>query len=158
MNTERHPFGKWSGSSWPALSLRQPWLWAIFELGKDIENRRWNTKYRGPVWLHAAKGCTFKEMEEALHFMSEIKPFMTWPWVPNLERGGVCGIAEIFDVIPPNILAVNADERRWHMKEQYGFRIRNVRRFPMIPMKGALGLFRLPPDVERQALAALEAA
>ena len=23
------------------LSIRQPWAWAIFELGKDIENRSW---------------------------------------------------------------------------------------------------------------------
>jgi hypothetical protein len=39
----------------PALSLRQPWLWAILHAGKRIENRTWATKYRGRIRLHAAK-------------------------------------------------------------------------------------------------------
>ena len=39
----------------PALSLRQPWAWAILHAGKRIENRTWATKYRGRIRLHAAK-------------------------------------------------------------------------------------------------------
>ena len=27
-----------------ALSLRQPWAWAVVHAGKSIENRRWNTR------------------------------------------------------------------------------------------------------------------
>lgn len=37
-----------------ALSLRQPWLHAVLHLGKPLENRRWDTKYRGEVLLHAS--------------------------------------------------------------------------------------------------------
>lgn len=38
-----------------ALSLRQPWAYAILRLGKDIENRRWRSRYRGRVILHASR-------------------------------------------------------------------------------------------------------
>lgn len=38
-----------------AISMWQPWAWAVFH-GKDIENRSWKTKYRGPLFIHAAKG------------------------------------------------------------------------------------------------------
>ena len=31
-----------------ALSVKQPWAWAIFH-GKDVENRDWPTNVRGPV-------------------------------------------------------------------------------------------------------------
>ena len=39
-----------------APSLTQPWPWIILNLGKDVENRVWSTKHRGPFLLHAAKG------------------------------------------------------------------------------------------------------
>mgnify|MGYP006363525131 CR=1 FL=1 len=32
-----------------ALSIRAPWWWAILYAGKDIENREWATRFRGPV-------------------------------------------------------------------------------------------------------------
>ncbi len=38
-----------------ALTIRQPWARAVVYAGKNIENRRWQTSYRGPVLIHAAK-------------------------------------------------------------------------------------------------------
>jgi hypothetical protein len=160
-----HMFGRAPDSkSWPALSLRQPWLWAIFELGKDIENRRWNTTYRGHVWLHAAKGCTTDEAMDALGWMTErrlMKPMdARWPGLERVERGGICGVAEIYDVLRPRCrelwdgpLEHGAPAAPWHMPEQWGFCLRNVTRIELVPCKGALGLFRLPADVEPLAVA-----
>lgn len=161
MTTANHPFGHWpDAATWPALSLRQPWLWAILELGKDVENRRWNTKYRGPIWLHAAKGCTKDEYAQAMEWMDGRAvnwraPF--WPDFAGLERGGICAIAEIFDVIPPIHLdrGGRGRGRAWHMLEQYGFLLRNVKRLPFIPCGGALGLHRLQPDIASRAREAL---
>jgi hypothetical protein len=31
-----------------AISIRQPWAWLIVNSFKDVENRSWKTKYRGP--------------------------------------------------------------------------------------------------------------
>jgi len=36
-----------------ALTLRQPWAWAIAHAGKDVENRTWGTSWRGLVGIHA---------------------------------------------------------------------------------------------------------
>lgn len=40
-----------------ALSLHRPWAWLILHAGKDIENRTWDTGYRGPLILHSARGA-----------------------------------------------------------------------------------------------------
>src|SRR5260370_1114928 len=37
-----------------ALSVRQPWAWAIAAAGKDVENRSWKSGYRGLIAIHAA--------------------------------------------------------------------------------------------------------
>lgn len=36
-----------------ALTVRQPWAWALIHGGKDIENRVQAWSYRGPVAVHA---------------------------------------------------------------------------------------------------------
>ena len=39
----------------PALSVRQPWAWALLYGGKTIENRTWPTRHRGRIWIHASE-------------------------------------------------------------------------------------------------------
>jgi len=38
-----------------ALSIQQPWAWAIIHGGKDVENRTWPTKFRGRFLVHASR-------------------------------------------------------------------------------------------------------
>lgn len=38
-----------------ALSIRQPWAWLVATGRKDIENRTWQTKFRGRVYIHTGK-------------------------------------------------------------------------------------------------------
>ena len=40
-----------------ALSIRQPWAELIVQGRKTIELRSWETDYRGPIWIHAAKAA-----------------------------------------------------------------------------------------------------
>jgi hypothetical protein len=42
-------------SSLIALSLKQPWAFAVLCLGKDVENRTWRSRFRGRVVIHASK-------------------------------------------------------------------------------------------------------
>ena len=37
----------------PIITVRQPWATAIFQLGKNVENRTWSTDYRGRLWIHS---------------------------------------------------------------------------------------------------------
>jgi hypothetical protein len=39
------------------LTIHPLWAWAIVYAGKDVENRTWATKYRGPLGIHAAKNA-----------------------------------------------------------------------------------------------------
>ncbi|HET9893736.1 MAG TPA: ASCH domain-containing protein [Streptosporangiaceae bacterium] len=43
-----------AGTLW-ALTVHQPWAAAIMWAGKNVENRTWPTKYRGPLLIHAAR-------------------------------------------------------------------------------------------------------
>lgn len=36
-----------------ALTVKQPWAWAIIHAGKSVENRSRPTKYRGELLIHA---------------------------------------------------------------------------------------------------------
>jgi hypothetical protein len=135
-----------------ALSGRQPWWWAILHAGKRIENRVWNTKYRGPILLHAAKGCTRDEFNGAVEWMKDagvIDSVWTVPTLQRMQRGGIVGRARIVDVIPPasgdlgpcpcaKHLEVDG---RWHMHDQYGFVLADVEPLPFFAGRGALGLF-----------------
>ncbi|MEU0468957.1 ASCH domain-containing protein [Amycolatopsis sp. NPDC006131] len=37
-----------------AITVRQPWAWAIAKGYKPIENRTWSTDHRGLIAIHAA--------------------------------------------------------------------------------------------------------
>src|SRR6267378_3713180 len=37
------------------ISIRQPWASLIVSGVKDVENRTWSTRYRGPVLIHASR-------------------------------------------------------------------------------------------------------
>jgi hypothetical protein len=39
-----------------AITIRQPYAWAIVKKGKRIENRTWSTKSREDLFIHAGVG------------------------------------------------------------------------------------------------------
>ena len=84
-----------------ALSVRQPWAWAIIYAGKDIENRSWQAvnhglRQRGRIAIHASKGMTREEYEEASAFMLGLD--IECPAPCDLLRGGIVGSVEVIDV------------------------------------------------------------
>ena len=126
-----------------ALSIRQPWAWAILYAGKDIENRSWKHPYRGPVAIHAAKGMTRNEWAEGYDVLRAIRGRAT-PFVSpqDLKRGGIVGVAEIID-------CVDQSDSPWFFG-RYGFVLAKARPVPFIPLRGQLGFFPLPAEVEAQ--------
>ncbi|MCY4633351.1 MAG: ASCH domain-containing protein [Acidobacteria bacterium] len=55
----------------PALSVRQPWAWALLYGGKTIENRRWWTRHRGRIWIHASERENRANVEEAVRLVAQ---------------------------------------------------------------------------------------
>ncbi|MET3925569.1 ASCH domain-containing protein [Devosia sp. 2618] len=123
-----------------ALSIRQPWAWAILHAGKNVENRSWRTSRRGRIAIHASKGMTRDEYEHCLatmHGISENHPFPSGLRLPNfddLERGGIIGEARIID-------CVMTSASPWFFGE-FGFLLAEVRSVPFIPVKGEQGFFK----------------
>ena len=162
----------------PALSLRQPWAWAVVAgvrgpakngarpVRKNIENRRWSTPFRGEFLVHAAKGMTMSEYLEARGYIEKVLDELVGPQhegappYKSLERGGFVGVARLVDVIRPCCLPgpqapISAVfcEHPWHMHEQYGFVLADVRPVPFTPWKGCLGFFGVPRDVAAALIA-----
>lgn len=115
----------------PAISIRQPFAWAIIHGGKDIENRTWPTRFRGRVLIHAGKAwhdCRPADLEAEMKYLGiELS-------IPaDLPRGGIVGVAEIVDCI-------NEPTSPW-FEGPWGFVISNPRPLEFLPCKGALGFF-----------------
>lgn len=126
-----------------ALSIRQPWAWLILNAGKDIENRSWHTNVRGRVLIHAAKGMTRSEWENAVydvHATCDVsaKVLQEGCEFNQLQRGGIIGSVEITD-------CVRSSASPWHAQGQWGFVLRNPQPLPFQPLKGALGFFEVTP-------------
>lgn len=86
-----------------ALSIRQPWAWAIVHGGKRIENRNWNMtrpenfKFRGTFCIHASRSLTQKEYRDAAEFMETID--VICPPAKDLLRGQIIGTANLVDIV-----------------------------------------------------------
>jgi hypothetical protein len=142
------------------LSLRQPWAHAVLHYGKTIENRRWNTRFRGEFLIHAAKGMTAAEYEQAEDFIAGVlgwgqqhREQFRLDFRSSGHRGGIVGQARLVGVVPPRnrpiesadvsvaTLAEHKGALRWHMPDQYGFILADVRPTLFVPCRGALGFF-----------------
>jgi hypothetical protein len=145
-----------------ALSVRQPWANAIL-LGKDVENRDWPEDYGPRIWLerelrargsvrvllHAGKGCTKSEYEDAVDFI-ETSSGLVVPPLAELPRGAIVGAVTITGW-------VDEHESPWFVGPG-ALTLDNAVALPEhVPCKGALGFFAVPAEVaaevRRQAAA-----
>ena len=129
-----------------ALSLKRPWPWAVLYLGKDVENRVWCTRYRGPLLIQAAATPLSKAYydwsKEKIYQACGPSDFPSWKDMPG---GGIVGRCTLVDVLEPEKV-----DSGWHMARQFGFVLRNVQRIAgggIIPYKGSLGLFEVSDKV-----------
>lgn len=119
-----------------ALSVRQPWAWAIIHAGKDIENRSWQAvshllNLRGEIALHASSFMAKHEYENAAAFMASIG--VECPPAIDLQRGGIVGVVEIVDVVKESLSP-------WFFGPR-GLVLANASPRDFIPVKGCLGFF-----------------
>jgi hypothetical protein len=129
-----------------AISVRQPWTWAILHAGKCIENRNWRTHLRGRILLHASKGCERGEYVEAACSITGvlanfgIEPEFQVPPLDELPRGALVGAATIVDCVPYH-------KSPWFCGP-WGIVLAEVVALPRpVPCQGALGLWRVPESV-----------
>ncbi len=127
-----------------ALSIRQPWAWAILNAGKDIENRDWPTAQRGAFYIHAAKGMSRTEYDDFCDFYERAirsvqRGLPPAPLAADLPRGGIIGQAKLVD-------CVRRHPSPWFFGK-YGFVLSDVRALRLRPLRGQLGFFTVDDDV-----------
>jgi len=123
-----------------ALSVRQPWAWAIIYAGKTIENR-------GPVMLrhlpkpicrriaiHASKGMTRDEYEVASDFINGLAGRIVCPSAADLLRGGIVGSVDVVDIVTKSLSP-------WFFGPR-GMVLRDPKPCEFVPAVGALGYFK----------------
>lgn len=125
-----------------ALSVRQPWAWAILYADKRVENRDWaGFGPRGPLLLHTGKTCTRREYADGVEAIHDARrglglPAVEVPPLADLPRGGLVGVIDVVGA------AVNADDADGYaVPGALGIHIDEVRPGPFVPMLGALGLW-----------------
>jgi hypothetical protein len=162
----------------PALTVRNPWAWAAVEPGpgirKPVENRSRFMKYRGPLWWHAGARSRWDPAGEHSALVREA-------WVvaqQDLENLGRPPLNRHTDLMPFGAVSAlvevtgchHADEclhvgllgqlmhcSPWAAAGQFHTQLADVR--PLadpVPCKGALGLWRLPEDVNAACRARLD--
>jgi ASCH domain len=115
-----------------ALTIRQPWAWSILFAGKNIENRSWSTKYRGPLLIHAGAALHGGALPRRLPLREP----------DEHTRGAIIGVVDLIDV-------VESSRSRW-FEGPYGWVLANPRPLSRpIPCKGRLGLWTLSAAQER---------
>jgi hypothetical protein len=116
-----------------AISICQPWAWLIVQGYKDVENRTWSTKYRGPILIRAGKTLdpAFDELRQMLRGEFDIHV----PAYKQLPHGGIVGQATIVDCV------TNYDSD--FFAGPYGFVLGDAQPLPFQPCKGQLGVFDL---------------
>lgn len=133
-----------------ALSLSRPWDYVVLHCGKDIENRRWSTNYRGRLLIHRARSWDeegFQWLMRCGHLgpgdlakikeMGAVQHASRWAIIPT----GIAGEAQLVDCISgPDVRCCS----RWYFGP-YGFVLEKVVAYDaMVPYRGKPGLFDVP--------------
>jgi len=165
-----------------ALSVLQPWAWAIIHAGKTIENRDWRhgCAHRGPLYIHASKWPATDSMKSEamaeLHDTAkdaivvahkngvDLGPKVTLRNFMD-ARGCILGsvrvIAEVHERDGRGAVYerrgvftrwLTVEEERW-CTGGFGLLLADAKPTPLVKHKGALSLWR----VTEEALAALDA-
>lgn len=119
------------------LSIRQPWAWLILRPDlttpatrdiarrvhavKPVENRTWETMYRGPLLIHAGQQCTRDDYEACQ------------PPLEALQRGGIVGRVSL-------VACTRAHESPYFCGP-FGWVLQDPTPLPFTPAKGRLGLY-----------------
>ena len=144
-----------------ALSIRQPWIWAILHSDKRVENRDWkprnpNLHFRGECYIHASLKLDADCVDDIrdIFYATGKDPLL----VPNpaarsaddpdnpYPLGGIVGRARVTGII-------RQSTSPWFFGP-LALVLEDVKPVPFVPCKGKLGFFDVPKDVAAQLKAA----
>lgn len=119
-----------------ALSIKQPWAWLICAGYKDIENRGWNTSFRGRIYVHTGKMVDW-DMQLAI-----MKKQLTLPNKAEEELPAFYALRAIIGEVDI-VDCVTESKSPWFIGP-YGFVLKNPVLYETpIPYRGKLGFFEV---------------
>ena len=152
-----------------ALTLTQPWATLVAIGAKKIETRSWDTTYRGPLAIHAAKGGYVDD-----YLLMRMEPFYTALRKAGIESrlqmplGGIIAICELVSTHKVDEFDWIDGKRGWQKGNyfwegsqqekafgdysigRYMWFLANVKILPEpVAAKGALSLWEWTPPVEQ---------
>ncbi len=137
------------------LTLLRPWEQAVFFLGKDDENRKWHPAetVRGQrIALHAGKGW---DRDGAAFILGMVSSPTIWAQchARSMESAGlIVGTAIVAGW--RRVGQMEAEQPKGWAFGPWAWWLEDKRVLPdPVPCKGALSLWRVPPDVEARVLA-----
>ncbi len=115
----------------------QPWPWAMFHCGKDIENRDWKyiPKICGLILIHAGKTI------DRYGYDFLISRWFNPPSPDRIRKGGIVGAVDIVDCVTESVSP-------WFFG-RIGLVLENRIELPFFPVIGQLGFFEV--DYEKPA-------
>ena len=149
-----------------ALTLKQPWAWAVAHAGKDVENRTWKPPQSvigQRIAIHAGKAWSEASRWALQMFADGLFP----PAEPHIVFGAIIAVATIGGWVTDGgnyetrLFAGNylgaaplAVKKARHSKwfaGPYGWLLTDVIALPKpIPCKGQQGLWTVPADIEAE--------
>lgn len=138
-----------------ALTVRNPYAWAIAIGVKPVENRTRRTSHRGDIAVHAgAKWFPGAEKDPQV-------ARAWWGGDPagkvdpaELDSGWYRAVVAVVDLYDCHVPTPGCCDSPWADPAAGAhWLLRNVRRIVPVPAKGALGVWALPSDVARAVAA-----
>lgn len=145
------------------LTLYQPWAGLIAVGAKKVETRSWRTPYRGLLAIHAGKTRAPFDLEQILLDAAGLSP-STAPDVVQ-AKGAFVAIVNLTGCIPTEravstVAALGKVEREFgdYSPGRWAWLLTDVVALdPVIPTRGAMGLWSVPPMIEQELRARLTA-
>jgi activating signal cointegrator 1 len=122
-----------------ALTICQPYAHLIATGEKRVENRTWQTFYRGMLYIHAGK---------SLEWLTSDPP-------ADMPFGAIVAVATLADCVHIDKVGRGMAAQRWpwlaeheHTNGPWCWVLANVHRVKPLPWKGAQGLWECPAVTE----------
>lgn len=125
------------------LTVKQPWAHLIVDNIKDVENRTWQTKYRGELYIHTSKNSFdfwaldyIKNIDNLLYqYVVDYFGVRNNKITKHMEQfGSIIGKTNIINILD-NSYSV------WAMEDSFHWMLKNSSRINPIPCKGKLNIW-----------------
>ena len=120
-----------------ALTISQPFASLIANGEKWVENRCWETKYRGPLAIHAGKGTQYLTRKELIQYPQGI--VATCDLVACFR---ICDVQNLADKLQSVGFTAEQVLQHEHAEGPWCWLLKNVQKLSVpVPCKGAQGLW-----------------